>query len=359
MRSIFPVFLLPGLVLLAACGEQAAPQKQAMDTDTIPVRVMPLNLETNAAGITVSGQFTTDDETFLSFKTGGIINSILVKEGDAIRQGQVLATLNLTEINAQVQQAKLAYEKAVRDHQRASNLYKDSVATLEQLQNSETAMKLAQQQLGTANFNRSYSEIRAPHNGYVLHKLVNPGQLVQPGTPVFQTNGAGSASWLLRVGVSDREWASLQLNDPATIETTALPGQKFTGVVSRKSEGVDAASGTFVADIRLTGQKPAAIAAGMFGKAVIKSTPKKGAVTTVWTIPYEALLDGDGSTGYVFVTNDNKTAHRVAVRIVGMQKDKVLIGDGLQQVQSLIISGSAYLKDNSFIVIRSSSNLVP
>ncbi|MGY0039503.1 biotin/lipoyl-binding protein [Pedobacter sp. NJ-S-72] len=88
---------------------------------------MKLNQESSNATIAVSGQFTTDDEVLLSFKTGGIINSLLVKEGDAVKKGQLLATLNLTEINAQVQQTQLSYEKAKRDYQRTKNLYSDSV----------------------------------------------------------------------------------------------------------------------------------------------------------------------------------------------------------------------------------------
>jgi multidrug efflux pump subunit AcrA (membrane-fusion protein) len=69
----------------------------------------------------VSGQFTTDDEVMLSFKTTGIINKIYVKEGDAIQRGQLLATLNLTEIDASLEQARLALEKSTRDHQRIMN----------------------------------------------------------------------------------------------------------------------------------------------------------------------------------------------------------------------------------------------
>ena len=152
----------------------------------------------------VSGQFTTDDEVMMSFKTTGIISKIFVKEGDAIKKGQLLATLNLTEIDASLQQAQLAYEKASRDLQRLNNLYNDSVATLEQVQNAKTTRDLAAQQLNTARFNSQYSEIRAEANGFVLRKLANEGQLVSSGNAVFQTNGAGSGKWILRSGITDQ-----------------------------------------------------------------------------------------------------------------------------------------------------------
>lgn len=341
------LLLLPLAVYISSCNtdSKASETKQA---DVIPVKIMALDNNMQNGVITTSGQFTTDDEAMLSFKTGGVIERILVKEGDAVHKGQVLATLNLTEINAQVQQAQLAYEKAQRDYQRSVNLHNDSVATLEQLQNAKTGLDLAAQQLKAASFNRSYSEIRAPKDGYILRKLVNEGQVITSGTAVLQSNGAQSGNWLLRVGVSDKQWAAIQLNDEATIETAATEGQNFTGKVSRKSEGADAASGSFTVDIKLTGTKPNSVAAGMFGKATINvSGNTKTTQAGSWSIPYDALLDGDGSTGYVFVTNDRKTAKKIKVSVAGIEKDHVVINSGLEGAGALIISGSAYLTDNS------------
>ncbi len=350
MKPIYSLLLMiSGAAGLQSCGSEST-ASQIPATSVIPVQLQVLNAATASAAIPVSGQFTTDDEVLLSFKTGGIIQRILVKEGDVIRQGQTVATLNPTEIDAQVQQAQLAYEKAQRDHQRTNNLYKDSVATLEQLQNAKTALDIAQQQLRTAEFNRSHSVITAPRNGYVLRKLANEGQQVTAGAPVLQTNGAQSGNWLLRVAVSNKEWAAIQLQDSATIEVESVPGKTFHGIVSRRGEGIDPATNAFSVDIKLSGDKPAAIAYGMFGKAVINGhntvDASKGGP---WAIPYEALLDGDGNSGFVFITNDGHTAKKVPVTVAGMEKDKVIISSGLADAQSLIISGNAYLTEGSAI----------
>jgi RND family efflux transporter MFP subunit len=292
----------------------------------------------------VSGQFTTDDATQLSFKTGGIVHAILVKEGDRIHAGQLLATLDLTEINTQMQQAQLALEKTQRDYQRVQHLYADSVATLEQLQNAKTALDLATQQAGAVKFNQNYSEIRATHDGDVLRKLANPGQVVNAGSPIIQVNG--NSDWYLRVGLSDKQWAQIKIGDKAHIETGALPGKTLRGTITKKSEGVDPATGTFTVDIRV--EDPKGLAEGLFGKGVIETMETQGSVA----IPYQALLDGDGSSGYVFVTDDGHTAHKIKVRLGGMEKDKILITDGLGQEGYLIISGSAYLNDGSPIHIK-------
>jgi len=353
MKPIKYFSLLLCIPLFYACSHTPEPAQSAAAAASIPVKLMKLQQQNSTATMAVSGQFTTDDEVMLSFKTGGIINSLTVKEGDPIKRGQLLASLNPTEINAQVQQARLSVEKASRDYQRTQNLYKDSVATLEQLQNSKTFLQQAQQQLSMANFNRQYSEIRAPKDGFILKKLANPGQQIAAGTAILQTNGAASGKWMLRVGVSDQEWSQLRLNDKATIQTTALPDQALHGIVTRKTEAVDPVTGTFTVDIALTGNKPRAIAAGMFGKAVVTSAGNRHTEGGTWQIPYEALLDGDGSSGYVFITNDQKIAHKVKVTIGTIDKNTVTITHGLGDAQSLIISGSPYLTDNSLISVQS------
>jgi RND family efflux transporter MFP subunit len=351
-----PFFLLTISIVisLASCTARTEPVRK-ITSEIIPVKTIPLEQINAAATVPVSGQFTTDDEVMLSFKTTGIIDKIYVKEGDAIRKGQLLATLHLTEINASLQQARLAFEKAARDHQRMVNLYNDSVATLEQVQNTKTAMDLASQQLNTVQFNRRYSEIRAEANGFVLRKLANEGQQVSSGNAVFQTNGAGSGQWILRSGVTDKQWAAIKTGDVAEVGIASAGEQTVAGKVTRKSESADPASGLFNIDITVASKHPGKIATGMFGSGVITTGAGNNSGKhrpDGWSVPYEALLDGDGSTGYVFITNDNKTANRVKVTISGVEKDHLIISRGLENAGALIISGSAYLTDHSPIIIK-------
>lgn len=348
MKKIFSYSaLLAAVFTISACSNHKTETSSVGNQDTIPVKVMSLKIEDASHAITASGQFTTNDETFLSFKNGGIINRILVKEGDAVHQGQLLATVNQTEISAQVQQVNLAFQKADRDYSRASKLYKDSVATLEQMQNAKTALQVAKQQLNAVKFNQNYSEIRATSSGFVLKKLANDGQVVGPGTPVLQINGAKQGKWILKVGLSDVQWAALKIGDGATITTDALPNQTLTAKVSRKAEGIDPQSGTFGVELGLSDTKVQGLAAGLFGKATIIPTK----MSSGYSIPYDALLDGGENEGYVFITNDNKTAQKIKVKLGAIQNDKITISGGLENASGLIISGSAYLTDGSKIKV--------
>jgi RND family efflux transporter MFP subunit len=330
-------------VLLFSCGEKKEVESTTVN-DTIPVKVMQVSSELVSTTIETSGQFTTEDETMLSFKTGGIVEKVLVKEGDAIKAGQLIATLNMTEIKAQVQQAKIAVEKAKRDNMRAENLFRDSVATLEQLQNSKTALDIAEQQMKTAQFNERYSEIRANKNGFILKKFINEGQVIAPGSPAFQVNGASNNKWLLKVAVSDRDWASISKKDKATI----IAGEtEIAATVSRKSESADQVTGSMWLMIEPIEKIKLSIASGTFGKAKIMPA----ASTKAWLVPYDAILDGNAGEGYVFVAKEDNTAEKVKVSIGNIINGKVLVTAGLDSIKTIITTGNAYLNDKSPIKI--------
>jgi RND family efflux transporter MFP subunit len=333
--------------VIQACTESQGKEKAIpKSTEAVPVKVMQPEKVSGATVMKLSGQISTDDETVLGFKTAGVIKSVLVKEGDRVKKGQVLATLDLTEIDAQVAQARHGYEKAMRDYTRMANLYKDSVVTLEQFQNTETARDIAKEQLDAAMFNRSFSSIHAPANGFVLKKFVNAGQVIGIGDPVVKTNGAAASDWILKVGVSDRQWAAISINHLAVVKLDAFPEKSFNALVARKSETSDPQTGAFTIEIALK-NGDTKLATGMFGSAIINI----GSGNNAWKIPYEAVLDANGSEGFVFVTADQKIAIKKPITISSFDGNSVSVSKGLEGSEALIVTGSAYLNDQSPIII--------
>lgn len=343
IKYLFSSFVL--IFFLSACAKKQV-EETNMATDVIPVKIIQINQEAVGQSIHASGVFTTEDETYLGFKIGGIIQNIMVKEGDAIKAGQLLATLNLTEIKSQVQQAQIGVEKAERDFKRAGNLYKDSVATLEQFQNSKTALDMARQQISVLKFNQNYAEIRALKSGYVLKKLANDGQVVGPGTPILMVNGATN-NWVLKVGLSDQDWASVSIGDQATVTIDTEKDQNFSATIRAKSEGVDPITGTLWVTLKTNGIPSKKIALGIFGKANIQ--PKKK--TNAWVIPFDAVVEGNENEGFIFITKDEKTAEKIRVKISGIAHGKVYVTQGLEDVKGIITSGNAYLNAGSAIKI--------
>jgi multidrug efflux pump subunit AcrA (membrane-fusion protein) len=99
--------------------------------------------------------------------------------------------------------------------------------------------------------------------------------------------------------------------------------------------------------LTLTGKSPVLLASGMFGKATITASQNVNA----WSIPYDALLDGNAQSGYVFVTDDMKTARKATVTVSEITHDHVIVTSGLENAQAIIVAGSAYLRDQSPIRI--------
>ncbi len=343
----FPLVFFVVSMLAASCSNGVKQSAEGFKEDTIPVKLISLNLQVSGERVKTSGVFTTDNEAVLSFKNGGVVSRVYVKEGDAVKAGQLLATLNPTEIDASVAQAKLSEDKAKRDYERARKLYQDSVATLEQFQNAETAYRVAQEQLRAANYNYNQTSIYAESAGFVLKRFVNDGQVVGPGTAILQVNPTGGSHWQLKVGVSDQQWAAISLGDSAWISSDVFD-KPIAAVVYKKSEGIDPASGVF--NVMLKVAEPTAslqIGAGLFAQATIQTHKQ----SNHWQIPYDAILDGDAGAAAVFITNDNKTAQRVDIKIENVQQDLIEVSSGLEHAKSLIISGSAYLTDGSPIKV--------
>ncbi len=342
---IFVALLL--LVTIVSACKDSNTEKEVINEDIIPVKIMPVMRDTLSTSFKSSGYFTTENETPLSFKNGGIIQAVYVKEGDAIKAGQLLAKVDGAEIRAATQQAELAYQKALRDLQRATNLYYDSVATLEQMQNAKTALELAKQQKAAADFNNRHSEIRALSNGVVLKKYLNAGQIAGPGMPVLLVNSTAKSGWILKTGVSDYQWSSVREGDDAEITTDAAPGKIIHATVLKKSEGIDPQTGAFTIQLSIKNSGGVPLASGLFGKATLFPSKKING----WSIPYDALLDGDENSGFVFITNDKKTAQKIKVDISKIAHNNVIIDNGLADANYLIVSGSAYLKDGSSIKV--------
>lgn len=341
------ILLLAASVIFEACGGKANDKKPVLNSTDIPVRLIAINQQTNTNLVQAAGLVGTENEARLSFKIGGIVENIYVSEGQMVKKGQLLATLKSTEIAAQVQQVQLSVEKAQRDYQRISNLYQDSVATLEQLQNAKTGADIARQNLQQVAFNQQYAKIYAPSDGFIVRKAAEAGEMATAGTPVLLMNAvSGNSKWILKAGLADREWSVVEKGNKATVTFDAFAGKTFPAVVSKKALAADPVSGSFEIELQVGFGKEQP-AAGMFGTALI--TPSQQ--VTGYSIPYEALLEANGKKGFVFVSDDGKRVKKVAVNISAITNNVAYIDDGLQGHAFVVTAGSPYLTDSATIKV--------
>lgn len=345
----FPIAAILAFALVKCGDNKAATANPKTAEDPILVNLQSTTTGNYSRNLQYSGLIASNAEARLSFKIGGIVSRVFVKEGDHVSKGQLLATLDLTEIDAQVQQASQNLEKSRRDEVRISNLYKDTVASLEQLQNTHTQLSVATEALRIARFNQQYAQIHAPSGGAILQKLMNEGELATAGNAVFLFNGTEKNDWVVRFGVSDRDWVVLKKGDKAVVNIEAYPGLAFTGIVTKMAEGADPVNGTYPIEITLSpaGHK---LAPGLF--CTIQLQPSSQQALTI--IPIEALVEGDGKTGFVYTLNaDGRTVKKRAIRIAFLSKDKVAVSEGLDSVDKVITEGVSYLTETAVVKVIS------
>ena len=351
MKSIFTFSLCISVgSLLISCGdknEQEKTNRTVGQAEAIPVKIISVSSLKSSDDIVATGLLTTENEAIYSFKIGGVISKILAEEGQFFSKGQVLALLNTTEITAGYEQARLSVEKAQRDYDRALHLFKDSVYTLEQLQNTKTGLDIAQKTAEAIAFNKQYAEIHAASDGFVTKKIAHEGEIVGPGTPVLAINETkGNNNYVLKVGVADEEWAAISVNQRAVVKLDGYPDKSFEAYVFRKSLTSDRSSGSFQIELKtqLGDVRPAT---GMFGRVQIIAMHTR----PLPVVPYDALIEADGNKAFVFTTSGNNRVKKIPVTISRFDNEKAFISQGLENINEVVVANSSYLNENSTIQI--------
>ncbi|HEY8053722.1 MAG TPA: efflux RND transporter periplasmic adaptor subunit [Steroidobacteraceae bacterium] len=327
---------------LTACsshaGESAAPRT--------PVRVAAATSGPATPAILTNGTIANKDEIPLSFKVGGVIHAIHVEEGASVHAGEPLAEIELTEINAQLEQVRALATKAQRDLARGERLYADEVISLEQLQDLRTQAATAQAQLRGVEFNRGYAVITAPGDGVVLRKLAQEREIVPAGQTVLLVGGHDKG-YVVRAALADRELVQLQIGDPCEVRLDAYPGQVLHARLSQIASAADQRTGMFPVEARLDAP-PAALASGLVAK--LRLYPAAGRTHTLTYVPMGAVVEGSGDTASVFVVHGDR-AQRRQVRVAFIDPTGVALAAGLAPGERVVTDGALYLEDNDVIEI--------
>jgi multidrug efflux pump subunit AcrA (membrane-fusion protein) len=284
-------------VLVTAC----APEKEVVVAEPTPVRLAAASAGPAQPPLEATGVVAARDELRLSFKAGGVVQRVAVREGDTVRKGQLLAALDPTEISAQVEQAQQLAEKAERDLARGTALHADQVIPLEQLQNLKTQAEVARAQLKSARFNQQFTSISAPADGVVLRRMSEERELVAPGQVVLVI-GRNDGGHVVRFSVADRSIVQLRAGDAVELRLDAWPAEVFKAVVTQPY------------------------------------------------VPIGAVLEGHGDRAQVFIA-DGDVARRREVEVAFITADSVALRAGIQVGEQVIATGAPYLEDGGRIAI--------
>lgn len=329
------------LLILTSCSRGNA---EAHDVSAGP-RPVELHTVTSAAfgdPIVATGTIGGSEEVPLSFKVGGLLETVAANDAQRVTTGQVLARLSPAELDAGAHKAAEARAKAQRDLERVKQLHADSVATTVQLQDASTALAIAEQDVTATEFNRSLAIIRAPAAGVVLRRLAEPGAIVAPGMPivVFRNDSKGL---VFRADLADRDAMRVRPGDRADVIVDALPDLTIQGRVASVAAAATQGKGTFEVEVALPGQRQ--LASGLIGRVRIHVRSQG----TRPRLPLDAVVEAAGDSAVVYVVPEGSSrAVRRVVRLAEVHADgHAAATSGLLAGERVVVRGGAWLVDGS------------
>lgn len=339
-----PALLASTLVLLAGCRGAAASTSAPPERDpAVAVRLANVEQGPVPRPVRGTGVVRLKREVDLSFKVGGVVAAVLVEEGARVKKGQVLARLDPTEVDAALRQAKEGAAKAERDLDRVKRLHASGALPIAELQNAETGVALTRAGVDAASFNAQRSVIVAPDDGRIDRRLVEAGEVVGPGRPVFHLSGQSKGA-IVRLGLTDRDALRVHEGDEAKVTLDARPGSSLKAKVAQLATVASPASGTFDVEVRLD-EIPEGLLSGLTAKVEIAHDEDAEAI-----VPIGSIVDGQGDNAAVFVV-DGERARRVPVKVAFLDGARVAIARGLAGQSSVVDAGAQQLQDGSRVKV--------
>jgi RND family efflux transporter MFP subunit len=332
--------LVASILLFAIAACRNTENRETPAAQAIRVRTQAVSFREYKVPVRASGLLSTATEMKLSFKTGGILRKLNVKEGVSVQGGQVLAELDLAEVKAQVNQAHTGLEKARRDLLRAENLYRDSVATLEQFQNAKSAFEVARSTVEIAEFNLEHSRIIAPSDGKIQKILVETNELTGPGYPVILFASTEN-DWVVRAALTDKDIVKLSLGDSARVFMDAYPGKSFPARIVELGAVADPVTGTYETELLIQHSEPG-FRTGFISRAELYPARMYRSLV----LPLHALIDATDNRAFVFIYQEGKARKR-KVRTGAVLGEEVVVLEGLQAGEEVITDGAKYLLDGA------------
>lgn len=367
---------LAGLVVVGCKGKSSANNSSIAGASVTQVK-----RENLASTLTVAGQFQPYQEVDLHAKVSGYIRRINVDIGDRVRNGEVIATLEVPELTAQLSAAQAEVRHSQSEIDRAKSevagaesnhaALHDAYTRLAQAakqrpgliaqqelddamakdQNSEANINVAkaaldatQERLGISRADsqrvqalKDYSVVTAPFNGVITMRYADTGSLIQAGTasntqsmPVVRV--AQSDLLRLRMPVPESDVPYIANGGEVKVKVQAT-GKTFTGKIIRFARALNPSTRTMTTEVDVP-NPTLALSPGMYAETVINLQQRNN----VLTIPIQAVVQGTSQT-YVLALDANNRVQKKIVTLGVQGPNKVEVTSGLTQGETIIVSG--------------------
>lgn len=362
MKSHLTLLLAAGLLLASlSCGGT-----QVEETQLRPVRSMQVFASGSTRNRTFSGTARAGLESRLSFKVAGTVEAVQVNAGDRVRQGQLIARLDPTDYQLQVEDAQASLSRARAEARNAEanlerirGLYENSNASQTELDGARTAFESAsasvrsiEKRLELAQNQVSYTRLTAPVDGAIADLRVERNENVSAGqTVVVLSSGARPE---VQISMPEALISQVRAGQPVTVRIAALDGREFPATVSEVAISSDGLATTYPVVARLN-EDTQDVRPGMAAEVDFRFEVGSGQNRLV--VPAYAV--GEDSDGRFVWTVEGDSAgvgvvHRRGVRIGDITADGIEIVDGLQDGEHIVTAGVSRITDGQKVRFRDS-----
>ena len=308
----------------------------------IPVKTSAPKVGTIKQQVLATGTLSAIEELIVLSETQGQIMKIHKYVGDPVRKEEVIAEVDDETIAANVLVSEANYEQQKKDIERYERLEQGNAIAKHDLEQARTGLKKAEADLISARKALRDTKIKAPISGVINKRMVENGQFISGGMPVYEiVNTAKLKIW---IKVPEKDIFKLKKGQEVNIVIPAAPGETFTGKINAIGEKADN-SMKFDAEIILNNQEGQfSLKAGLFAEVAI---PIEATETII--IEQTALV-GSRQKPSVFIIEDNKAFKRDIV--TGSSDGKnIEVVRGLTAHDQVVVSGQLNLNDGNSVKI--------
>jgi membrane fusion protein (multidrug efflux system) len=301
----------------------------------------------------------------MSFLVSGRVIQVSPREGDSVRKGQLLASIDptdyqlaLTTAAKQADMARIAFERALDEHRRMKMLYDSKSLAPNDYEKYKAAYDSAIQQYEQATASEKISrkrladaELRSPVDGFISKRSIEPGEMASPGRPVFEIVNLDTVE--VSVGVPETDVHLVRVGQKAAITLPAVPGESFDGVVRLVNISADSGTRTFMTRISIPNPKHT-LRIGMVAEARIRGDK----VVKMLTVPLEAIVrDAQGATMVYVYFPDQKRVYAKRVEVGAPRERALEIRSGLSGDEWIVLAGQTKLREGSAVSAAETAEL--
>jgi RND family efflux transporter MFP subunit len=336
------VILAMGVTLANNKAQINKAAQHVKENPVVPVKVQLAKKDSFSTSFTINGTTMPSKEVKIASEVQGKLTGLFIHNGDIVKAGQVIATLDASVYRVQLNSIDASIAKAKLDLARYTKLIEMGGATPMQAETAQLQINSLQAERRQVQEQISHLQIRAPFSGKIENVSAELGSFVSYGTVLAHL--IDNSALKINVFLSEQDAFRIRAGQEATINSVVLSQPKI-GTVSMISDKADQ-SGKFLAEISFPNKDKEKLKAGLLTEIHFRLPASE----TGLSIPVSALL-ASAKEARIFIVNGSKAEERL-IKTGMITGDKVQVKEGLRASEQVVISGQVNLENGTLVSIN-------